>query len=241
MTENEIKGLLKRYVDAEMDLTKESEQIHSQEPSGKFKRKMKRLFSVEKYFGGHIRAGYFVRYAAVFAGAALVLLGTGQVGARILGIYPWKFEQSYSTDLNMERRDYQKPKDYRGSGKEDHLKKAVRDFPAYVSGGLPLKIKEQEKDSLYMEWWVKEDRADCILYDRERLGENLSISTQGEFDEKEACTVAGYNAFWYKAKDDNDYWLLWDDQEYNYNIHLVGSENPNPEEELLKMAESIYK
>ena len=96
MTDETIKVLLEQYVDAEMDLLDPAQlPEHNHHFSSRYKKKIKKLFWCEKYFGTHIRTGYAARKAAVILLAFLSLAAAGEVSARVFGFQPWQYITQY--------------------------------------------------------------------------------------------------------------------------------------------------
>ncbi|MCR5691658.1 MAG: leucine-rich repeat domain-containing protein, partial [Eubacterium sp.] len=90
MTEQELKELLCRYQDRELDRLDQLEaETEEHEFSQKFHKKMERLFWTEKYFGHQVRLGYMVRKVAAVAAVSVGVLLAGTVSAKVFHFDPW--------------------------------------------------------------------------------------------------------------------------------------------------------
>ena len=226
MKEDELKELLKQYVEQQMSLVV-PEKIEVYETSKKFKKRIKRLFWSEKYFGKQVRLGNAVRKVAILAMLVGSLVIAGEVSAKIFGFSPWEFIMNYLEDSKMEERIYKKPR-------KNEDRQVVNKMPTYIPEGYLENVREENDFSVYIDWLKGEDSG--IQYGRVDISEDLSISTDAEYNSKRKVEVAGYAAYIYKKG--NEMWLDWDDERYNYHIYCV--ELNNSEEELLKMANSLY-
>lgn len=234
MTEKEIRILLGQYAEAELSLL-EMPDIADEEPvSLKYKKRMKKLFKTEKYFGTHIDLGSFVRKAAIFLICLMFLFGAGEVSAHVFGVDPWEYVLSVISDIKMERRQYTK------EDKEidaNTFYEPMREIPEYIPEGLVQNsVEKPYDDDIYADWF-SEDQKKAVQYSRYTIHEGTVISSDAEYLKKEKCRVGGYVAYYYQKEDEN--WISWEDKKYAYQIYLTGIKSPK--EELLKMAESIYE
>lgn len=235
MTDQEMKKLLTAYVDAEMScIDMEEYSSYEIEPGKKFQKKMRRLFSVESYFGTRIKTGYMVRRAAIIILCMLSLLGANEVSARVLGFNPWKSIVRYLSESRMEQKIYEKKEKIDPSA--DKVSQAVRELPGYIPDGLVRKEYDVLKDfSVTASWWSKDGKKG-ISYQRIALAKNTRITSDAEYTTRVSCEVGRYQAYFYRKGEEN--WISWEDEEYHYLIQIMGYSQP--EEELLKVADSIY-
>lgn len=235
MTDNEIKTILNEYVDAEMsliDMDKYKEYPFL--PSDRYKKRMKKMFSVEKYFGKNIRLGYIVRRVAIFVICLVSIAVATEVSARVFGFSPWKYIKSYLSDSKMEQKVYDAPK---VEDENYRIKKAKHDLPSYIPEGLE-KIEEDmtTKFATYA-CWSSKDKKKMISFERVKLSKGLVEVSDAEYKKKETCEVGGYVAYYYKKDGEN--WFDWTDKSYSYTIQLVGYSDAK--KELVKIANSIYE
>lgn len=235
MTDNEIKTILDEYVDAEMsliDMDKYKEYPFL--PSDRYKKRMKKLFSVEKYFGKNIRLGYIVRRVAIFVICLIGLAAVTEVSARILGFEPWKYITTYFADEGAEQKVYKKsvkPSD------DVKLEEAKNEIPIYIPKGLVQQKNGVKTDFSRNETWFNKNRTKGVAYNRLAISDAMVTKNDAEYTKKEVCNVSGYKAYYYQKNDEN--WITWDDNKYNYLIQIVGYNDVK--KELLKIANSIYE
>jgi hypothetical protein len=235
MTDNEIKQLLETYVETEMSQIKVADyDTETYAVSNKYKKRIRKLFFVEKYFGRNINWGYAIRKAAIIVICILSLIGANKVSACVFGFNAWKYTVSYLYGINMEQKEYQEPNE----PSEDAVnKQAMRDFPDYIPDGLVRnQLDDSSKSALYADWFST-DRKRVLQYQRTQLSGDIIIASDGEYTKKEKCEIGGYTAYYYQKNDEN--WISWDDNQYNYGIYVIGIDNPK--DELIKIANSIYK
>lgn len=236
MDDNEIKKLLDAYVNAEMSLIDMNDyDVSTYTVSTKYKKKIKKLFSIEKYFGKNLKLGYAVRKAAIIAICILSLLGANEISAHVFGFNPWKYIVSYLSGGNMEQKRYTTP----NSSDSDtaNIKIAIRDFPEYIPDDLKQNQYDDSIDSVLYIDWFDDDQKRAVQYERIKITENTTIATDSEYTRKEKCEIGGYLAYYYQKDDEN--WIMWDDKEYNYQISIIGFSEPKAE--LIKIATSIYQ
>jgi len=90
MTEQELKELLCRYQDRELDRLDQLEaEMEDHEFSERFQKKMDRLFWTERYFGHQVKLGYMARKVAAVVAVATGLLLAGTVSAKVFHFDPW--------------------------------------------------------------------------------------------------------------------------------------------------------
>ena len=233
MNEDRMKDLLESYMEEEMEvLLPEEMEGYDSEPSHRFQRKMKKLFRAEKYFGKRIRMAVWIRRACACAVIVIALVTASGAGARIVGFQAWQYHRLLDGDENMEDKLYQKSND---TSEKSSAKKAMHDVPVYVPKGLK-KVDYDESDlSLYVQW----DRTQMsgIQYARDKIEEGTQIGMDMGYESREKLGVAGFTAD-YCIKGDEE-WLAWEDTVYHYII--IASDIKNAKQELIKMAESIYK
>lgn len=235
MTDNEIKTLLNEYVDAEMSLIDmDKYKKYPFQSSDRYKKRIKKLFSIEKYFGKNIRLGYIVKRVAIFVICLIGLVAVTEVSARILGVEPWKYITTYFADEGSEQKVYQnsvKPSD------NIKLKEAKNDIPLYIPEGLVQQKNGEKTDFSRSETWFSKNQTKGVAYNRLVISDTMVTKNDAEYTKKEVCNVGGYKAYYYHKNDEN--WITWDDKKYNYMIQIVGYSDAK--KELLKIAKSIYE
>ena len=235
MTDETIKVLLEQYVDAEMDLLDPAQlPEHNHHFSSRYKKKIKKLFWCEKYFGTHIRTGYAVRRAAVILLAFLSLAAAGEVSARVFGFQPWQYITQYLSENKMEQKNFTTPV---SPDEGQNTPTAVRELPNYIPEGMK-KYSEPDvtKKSCYADW-CNSDETQWLQYVRMQIGDTTVVASDAEYTKKRKCSVAGYVAYFYEKGNEN--WLMWEDTKYTYYIASVSL--PDSEKELKKVANSLYK
>lgn len=234
MKESEIKELLNDYVDAEMSyIDLNNYKKNEFEPSDKYKKRIKRLFSIEKYFGKNIRLGYFARRVAIFVICILGLVAANKVSARVFGFDPWKYVTSYFADEKSVQKVYKNkvvPSD------SADIKQTKSDFPTYIPEGLVKQDNGEKTDFSCSEVWYNKDYTKGVSYNRTAISKNTVAKTDADYTKKVKCEVGGYVAYYYQKEEEN--WISWDDENYNYMIQILGFEDSKTE--LLKIANSIY-
>lgn len=197
--------------------------------SKKFRKRMKRLFWSEKYFGKQVRLGNVIRKVAIVAMIVGSVVIAGEVSAKIFGFRPWEFVINYLEDSRMEDKTYKKLR-----SNEGEYEQAKKEVPSYIPEGLKETDRQEEDIFLYVDW-VRNEKCG-VQYLRTRISNDLSVASDAEYTEKRKVDIAGYVAYFYKKG--NERWLDWDDEKYTYQLFAIGLRKP--EEELVKMAESIY-
>lgn len=235
MTDSEIKRLLEEYVEAEMSQI-DREEFEEKEfmCSPKYEKRIKKLFSFEKYFGKNIYFGYVMQKVAIIAVCILGFVGVNEVSANVFGVNPWNYTVSYLFGTGMEQKRYgTKSNSFEGQ----EVMTPIRDVPEYVPKGLiQEKIDDSNPKTLYVDW-ISRDQKKAVQYMRIKLNADLTITSDGEYTEKEECEIGGFVAYYYVKRDEN--WISWEDSEYRYEIYIVGINNPKGE--LMKIANSIYQ
>lgn len=232
MDDNEIKKLLDAYVNAEMSLIDMNDyDVNTYTVSTKYKKKIKKLFSVEKYFGSKLYLGYTVRRIAIVVIIILSLLTANEVSARIFGFHPWKFVTSFLSDSKMDVKTY--------TGKTSDISRTEfatikRDVPLQIPDRFEQVTFENDKAGLYVEW---NNGDEYLQYSRHTLSSNITIAVDGEYQSKEKITIADFAGDFCVKNDET--WIIWDDEQYNHMIIATSVENSK--ELLLDMAESLYK
>ncbi len=234
MEENEIKELLQIYMEEEMKRIPSMDTAAGQhEFSPRFRRRIRKLMWSEKYFGRKIYTGYLVRRAAVVIIVILSILTVTEVSARIFGFHPWKYIADFDEEAKMDQRDYLAP-DKKVYSAND-LRKVTREFPGYVPQGFVLGKDEADNYGIFLEWHDAEGAS--ISYHRLEISSSMSILTDGEYDQKETISIAGYEGdYCVKGKQS---WVQWDDVTYFHRMDAANMESTA--EELIRMAESLYE
>ena len=97
MNDQKIREILSAYVEEGMRQLNEEEMAGADHVySPKYEKKIKRMLWTEQYFGKHLKLGYAVRYAAVFALVVLSMFAANEASARILNVNPWRYIVSFS-------------------------------------------------------------------------------------------------------------------------------------------------
>ena len=109
MNDQKIREILSAYVEEGMRQLNEEEMAGADHVySPKYEKKIKRMLWTEQYFGKHLKLGYAVRYAAVFALVVLSMFAANEASARILNVNPWRYIVSFSKGSKMEHNTSQK-------------------------------------------------------------------------------------------------------------------------------------
>ena len=198
--------------------------------SPKYEKKIKRMLWTEQYFGKHLKLGYALRYAAVFALVVLSMFAANEASARILNVNPWRYIVSFSKGSKMEHNTYQK----KPQKSQEPEKTVITDCPNYIPTGFVQTADDKDEAGVYMEWNRKQK--EYLQYTRVTLEDGLTIASDGAYDHKEKFVVCGYKGTYYTKKDEE--WVIWNDSQYYHKInatHLA-----NGKEELQKMAQSLY-
>lgn len=228
MNEDMLKILINQYVEQQMKYVI-PENTDTYKTSKKFRKRMKRLFWSEKYFGKQVRLGNVIRKVAIVAMIVGSVVIAGEVSAKIFGFRPWEFVINYLEDSRMEDKTYKKLR-----SNEGEYEQAKKEVPSYIPEGLKETDRQEEDIFLYVDW-VRNEKCG-VQYLRTRISNDLSVASDAEYTEKRKVDIAGYVAYFYKKG--NERWLDWDDEKYTYQLFAIGLRKP--EEELVKMAESIY-
>ena len=109
-----------------------------------------------------------------------------------------------------------------------------RTIPSYVPEGLE-RDDYQETNSLVDVKWRGRDDSD-VSYIRTEADGDAPASIDEEYQSKESIEIAGYTGFLYKKND--KMWIDWKDTKYNHYIDFIGIDDEN---EIIKMAESLYQ
>ena len=231
MNEQDIKNLLTSYVTEEMALICEEDLPgHDHIYSNAYKKRMKRMFWSEKYFGSKLHFGYMVRRIAVVVIIILSLFAANEVSAKVFGFNPWKFITSFLSDSRMDVKKYtEKTK----SIDDVELPAVIRDIPVQIPDGMEKTTFSQDDISIYAEW---SDGEKYLQYSRVNLSSDMNLAIDGEYQEEEEIMVNGFCGNYYVKG--NEMWIVWDDECYN---HMIMATDINDSKELLmKMAESLY-
>lgn len=232
MNEQDIKNLLTSYVREEMALIFEEDQPgYDHVYSNAYKKRIKRMFWSEKYFGCKLHFGYMLRRIAVVVIIILSLFTANEVSARVLGFNPWKFITSFLSDSRMGVKTYTEQ-----TSDLEHVEFAVikRDVPIKIPDKFEKVAFNQDDISLYVEWGNEEE---YLQYSRIKLSADMSLAMDGEYKSKEKITIIDF-AGDYCVKE-GETWIVWEDGYYNHMI-TAGSVDKS-KEILLDMAESLYK
>lgn len=231
MNDQKIREILSAYVEEGMRQLNEEEMAGADHVySPKYEKKIKRMLWTEQYFGKHLKLGYAVRYAAVFALVVLSMFAANEASARILNVNPWRYIVSFSKGSKMEHNTYQK----KPQKSQDPEKTVITDCPNYIPTGFVQTADDKDEAGVYMEWNRKQK--EYLQYTRVTLEDGLTIASDGAYDHKEKLVVCGYKGTYYTKKDEE--WVIWNDSQYYHKInatHLA-----NGKEELQKMAQSLY-
>lgn len=230
MTEQQIVAYLHEYITDEMNLLEESEMSdYEHEFSNKFRKKIRRMFWSEKYFGNKIHLGYVVRKIAIIVLIVASLFTANQVSAKVFGFDLWKYVVSFLAENKMDERTYTE----KITSKQKECVEAKKDVPETIPKEFKEKLRLEDADDLYVEWKYGEQ---YLQYDRVKLSEGVSIATDAEYNYKEKITVSGYQCE-YCVKG-QEAWIMWDDLEYSYQI--IATNITDAREVLMKMVEDIY-
>ena len=193
-----------------------------------YEKKIKRLIANEKYFGTHIRLANGMRRVAVLAVTVISLIAANTVSAKVFGFNPWEMIKKSLGDMYEIR--YEKPK------KETppiEIGERIHDIPAYVPDGFArIQYEKEENVGILAEW--KKGEQD-IGYMGVLIQEDMRTSIDAEYENEKHVTIAGYDAV--LMKKGTELYLLWNDKQYQNNL----DGNEISEEELIKIAESLYK
>lgn len=193
-----------------------------------YEKKIKRLIANEKYFGTHIRLANGMRRVAVLAVTVISLIAANTVSAKVFGFNPWEMIKKSLGDMYEIR--YEKPK------KETppiEIGERIHDIPAYVPDGFArIQYEKEENVGILAEW--KKGEQD-IGYMGVLIQEDMRTSIDAEYENEKHMTIAGYDAV--LMKEGTELYLLWNDKQYQNNL----DGNEISEEELIKIAESLYK
>lgn len=193
-----------------------------------YEKKIKRLIANEKYFGTHIRLANGMRRVAVLAVTVISLIAANTVSAKVFGFNPWEMIKKSLGDMYEIR--YEKPK------KETppiEIGERIHDIPAYVPDGFARIQYEKEENVGILAEWKKGERD--IGYMGVLIQEDMRTSIDAEYENEKHVTIAGYDAV--LMKEGTELYLLWNDKQYQNNL----DGNEISEEELIKIAESLYK
>ncbi len=231
MNEQDIKNLLTSYVREEMALLCEEDLPgYDHIYSSAYKKRMKRMFWSEKYFGSKLHFGYMVRRIAVVVIIILSLFTANEVSARVFGFNPWKFITSFLSDSRMDVKTYtEKTKTI----DDVELPVIKRDIPIQIPDGMKKTTFNQDDTSIYAEW---SDGEKYLQYSRANLSSDTILAIDGEYQTQEEITINGLLGTYYVKG--NETWIVWDDGSYNHMI--MATEINNSKEVLMKMAESLY-
>lgn len=228
MDERKLREQLELYQNMCMDALNPKKMTgYNHKYSKKFSRKMKKLLWSRKHFGNDIRLGYIVRRVAIFVATLLSLLAANEVSARLFGFDAWKTIRSMVDGGKGVQIEYKKIKS------EEELAKPKHKEPTYVPEGF-AEIERDETTSFFGINWKKSEN-ELLRYSRDRLAEGDLTVYDAEYDKKKKASVADFNAS--VIYDNGEIRLIWCDESYEYMIDCYQV----AEEELFKMAESIYQ
>lgn len=106
--EKEIKDLLTNYVEKEMSFIHEKDMPGYQHTcSRRYRRKQKKIFWTEKYFGTNLHLGYAVKRVAIVILLIFGLTATSKVSAAIFGFDPWEYFISFLSDSKIVKKGKQ--------------------------------------------------------------------------------------------------------------------------------------
>lgn len=232
MDNHEIEELLTSYVVEEMTLIREEELSgYDHVYSKTYKKRIRRMFWSEKYFGSKLHIGYVVRRIAVVAIIILSLFTANEVSAKVFGFNPWKFVTSFLSDTKMDIKTYTEQ-----TSSTDNVESAgiKREIPVRIPDRFEKTVFNQNDASLYVEWSNEEK---YLQYSRIKLSADISIAMDVEYYSKEKITINDFVGDYYVKEDET--WLIWNDDYYNHMI--IATDVGNSKEILLNMAESLYK
>lgn len=240
MTDENIRELLQTYVESEMALIVPAKlDGYNHEFTKKYKKRIRKLFWSEKYFGKKISIGYTVRKAAAVFAVVAGLVLAGEVSAKVFGFRPWKYISRFISEYQMEERIYENQKK---TSDTQNLKIAQHDYPTYMIEGLKKSTVDENNFNIFCDY-LSPDKTGGIQYQRNDIVDGMVSMTDGEYTNKQRCEVAGYEAYIYEKLDQEDgmdeMWILWDDTKYSYFINMVNIRLDK--NELLKIANSIYE
>lgn len=230
MTEKQIVAFLQGYITDEMNLLEESEMLdYEHEFSKNFRKKIRRMFWSEKYFGDKIHFGYVVRRIAIIVLIVASLFTANQVSAKVLGFDLWKYVVSFLAENKMTEKTYTEKR----ALKQEEQLEAKKDVPETIPVQFKENVRLEDTNDLYVEWKYGEQ---YLQYDRVKLLEGTSVATDEEYDYKEKITVSGYRCEY--CTKGQEAWIMWDDSKYSYQI--IATNIKEAEEVLIKMVEDIY-
>ena len=228
MKEEEIGALLREYQEFCMGTESIRKCMESEhEYSKRFRRKMKRLLWSYENFQKDIRVGYVVRRVAMIIIVLMGLFAANEVSARFFGFDAWKTIRSLVDGGKGTKVEYLEPQ------KEKDMAEPKRKEPDYVPEGY----QETERDEMwpFVTIIYENTQRKKISYNRIEIIKGENTIYDAEYDEEYAVSIANYRAR--LIYDGEGKYLWWCDEEYEYSI-VSGA---IADEEIIKMAESIYK
>lgn len=228
MKEEQICALLREYQEVCMGTESirnymESEHIYSK----RFHKKLKRLFWSHANFRKNIRVGYAVRRIAMIFIILAGLFAANEVSARFFGFDAWKTIRSLVDGGKGTKVEYMDPQ------KEEEMIEPKRKEPDYIPKGY----RETDRDVIWPFVTIVYENVEGkkVSYNRTEIMKGEATIYDAEYDEEKMVTIANYQAR--LIYDGDGKYLWWHDEEYEYSI-ICGR---IADEEIMKMAESIYK
>ena len=174
MNDQKIREILSAYVEEGMRQLNEEKMAGADHVySPKYEKKIKRMLWTEQYFGKHLKLGYALRYAAVFALVVLSMFAANEASARILNVNPWRYIVSFSKGSKMEHNTYQK----KPQKSQEPEKTVITDCPNYIPTGFVQTADDKDEAGVYMEWNRKQK--EYLQYTRVTLEDGLTIASDG--------------------------------------------------------------
>ena len=244
MNNDFLKQALTEYQNQQMELLNPAELPgYEHSFSRRFRRKIRRLFWSEKYFGRRYRVGYALRRIAIIVFLLISLAAAYEVSARIFhwGFRPWNMDHvkhrgdAISWHIVSLKSDMADKK----------LPKPLRLMPGYLPADYQIKwLKGDMIDPHFGSWHRYNNSKYEIDYFADPIREDESRDVNDELFQKR-ITVAGYEAF-LSILDEGDTMIgtnmtdtviFWLDTKY---MHLLQTNMENAEQVIRAWAESIY-
>lgn len=228
MKDEQICALLREYQEVCMGTDPISNYMESEhEYSKRFHKKMKRLLWSYENFQKDIRMGYAVRRIAMILLILMGLFAANEVSARFFGFDAWKTIRSLVDGGKGTKVEYLE------SQKEEEMAKPKRKEPDYIPEGY--QETERDESEAFVTVFFQKSKKEKITYSRMEIIDGGAYIYDAEYDEEKMVTIANYQAR--LIYDGDGKYLWWYDEEYEYSI-ISGK---IADEEIIKMAESIYK
>ena len=230
MTDQELKKVLQEYAAYDAGrYRREDVTENAWEPSARFRRRIRRLFRTERFFGEHLRIAQGLGKVAAIVLVIGSLAAVGDVSARALGIRPWKYvSMEQLRDVGMESRVYSG-----NSTVTNEEAKEQNTIPTYVPEGFEQTYTDIDEWSAYSEW---EKENSLIQYGRSTLKKNTVIIEDTDYLDVKNADIRGYYAR--ICSKEHEVRIIWEDEYYYHNLSFTECELS--EEEMLKMVDSIY-